>query len=141
MAQITYTDLVDRYGNNVWAWADINGIWDVTTGTPTGATLTALLVQINDAINAADARIDDLLRGCSLSFVIPVVDQSTGQVPQTIRDCKRKLAGYFLSTARDVRDFDAEKQPMTNVYADYIDAMKIIEDVRSKHLVLNVVGQ
>jgi len=141
MAQITYTDLVDRYGNNVWAWADVNGIWDVTQGTPSGATLTALLVQVNDAINAADARIDDLLRGCSLSFVIPVVTQGTSTVPQTIRDCKRKLAGYFLSTARDVRDFDKDSNPITNMYADYVDAMKIIEDVRLKHLVLNVVGQ
>jgi uncharacterized protein DUF1320 len=137
VAQITVTDLVDRYGNNVYYWADINGAWN---GDPTSIP-SALTTQINDAINTADARIDDLLRASPVSFVIPVIDASTGQVPQSVRDCKRKLAGYYLSTARDVRDFDKDGNPITNLYADYQDAMKIIEDLRAKHIVLNVQGQ
>ncbi len=137
MAQITVTDLVDRYGNNVYYYADINGVWN---GDPTSIP-GSLTTQINDAINAADARIDDMLRACPLSFVIPLIDASTGQVPQSIRDCKRKLAGYFLSTARDVRDFDAQGKPITNIYADFLDSMQIISDIREKKIILFCQGQ
>jgi hypothetical protein len=137
MAQISTSDLTARYGNNVWYWADQNGIWDGTQASLSGAVLAALTAFANDSIDAADARIDDMLRAAQLNFVIPVVDQSTGQVPQSIRDCKRKLAGYFLSTSRDVRDFDKDGNPITNMYADYLDAMKIIDDLRAKHIVLN----
>jgi hypothetical protein len=141
LAQITINDLLARYGLNVYQWADQDGIWDGTVASLTGTVLTTLQAFANDSINAADARIDDYLRGCSLSFVIPVIDASTGQVPQTIRDCKRKLAGYMLATSRDVRDFDKENKPISNLRADYDDSMQIIEDVRRKHLVLNVQGQ
>jgi len=136
MAQIALSDLTERYGQNTYQWADVNGIWDNTTATLTGAVLAALMVNINASINSADARIDDLLRGTSLNFIFPVVDL-TGAVPLTIKDCKRKLAGYMLSTARDVRDFDANGKPITNLYSDYVDAMQIVEDIRSKKIILN----
>ena len=108
-------DLDDRYGSgNVTAWAD-------TEGDGTGVSDRKTL-----ACTIATAQVDARLENSNQNFKVPI----TGTVPTLIEDAAVKLAGYWLSTARGVRDYDRETgQPLTPLYADYVDAMTTLDKI------------
>ena len=126
MAYITAANLNDRYGApNVAAWANMEGDGSQTTA------------RIATAIAFACDRFDDRMRATPYSNVLPITLVGGG-TPKTVVDCVVKLAGYWISTPRGVRDYDKDGNPITPLYADYLEAKSIIEEIASDKLRLDV---
>ena len=115
MSYCTRGDIELRYGaTTVNLWADLEGDGSLEDA------------RINKAIAIADARIDDTLRVSASEFKLPIADDDD-LVPASINDISIKLAGYWLSTARGVRDYDDKGTPMTRLWGDYQDALMTLD--------------
>jgi hypothetical protein len=125
----TDAQLDARYGKiNVDADADADA----------DANETKILARRLAARNAATARIYDRLRATPYSASFPILD-SAGIVPLTLVDACVKLSGYWLSTLRGVVDFDKDGNPLTILFADYLDALRTLEEIASDKIRLDVI--
>jgi phage gp36-like protein len=113
MSYCTRANIEDRYGvTNVSIWADLDADADATKITN----------RIARAIAVTDARIEDELRNSASGNQLPLTNDA-GNVPTTLTEIAVKLAGYWLSTARGVRDYDTKGNPITRLYSDYTEAI------------------
>ena len=93
MAYCDRDNVEDRFGNsNVAAWADLDNDEDAAK----------ILARITAAIVAADADIDDLLRGGM--YTIPFDEPP----PQAIIGISADLAGVWLYENRGIQDYNPE---------------------------------
>lgn len=132
MAYCTRSNIEDRYGvTNVSRYADLDN----------DASPTSISNRITRAIAVADALIDDILRASPYSFVLPITEPmgTSSYAPVTLTDCAVKIAGYWLSTARGVKDYDKDGNPITRLYGDYMDARSTIKAIADQTIKLNVV--
>ena len=139
MADIALADLNARYGPiNVFCWCDLDNAGD-RTASP--------LVYSSDMtarVNAAIAYAAAVFYGAMLAspYSRRILDNSnvlhddSGSVPLLVADSQVKLAGYWLSTARGVKDYDKEGNPMSRLYADYLDAQNTIKAIQNQAIKL-----
>lgn len=123
MAYATNSDCAARYGEpNILLWCDMEGL---------GPTNSAIATRRAAAIAWADAFINARLKACPLSFQLPL-----DPVPTLITHVSVLLFGYYISTARGVRDFDEHGKPVTSLYVDYLTAQQILEDIVSQKMIV-----
>ncbi len=97
------SDIEATYGTtNVAEWADMDGDEDAA----------AILTRINRAIEIASEDIDDLIRGSSLSYGIPIADKD-GNTPTTIEELCAVKAGIWLYHA--LGQYDQNRQTGTRI--------------------------
>lgn len=126
MAYCTSADIDGKYGNgNRVKWADMEGL---------GSSNPLIATRTTEAITYASDLIDDHLRGSKFSFITPI----TATTPSTLKNVCRKIAAYELSTARGVTAYTKDGQPITPLYADYMDAMNTLEKIINQTIVLNL---
>jgi len=103
MAYSTRAQIEARFGtSNVTAWADLNN----------NGNAGEITARIEDAIAAADAQIDDRLRGGP--YAVPF-DAET--LPRTIREIAVALAGVWLYEARGTDQQDGQGRPVHKLAA------------------------
>jgi phage gp36-like protein len=120
MAYHTRANIEGRYGPaNVAKWADLD----------CDANATKITNRINEAIAYSDSLIDDYLRASVYNYSLPL-----SPVPLTITACAVKISGYWLSTARGLKQFDKDGNPITPYYADYRSAIEILDAIREQRI-------
>jgi phage gp36-like protein len=128
MGYCTASQLNNRYGQtNVRAWADMEGLGYDENSTNIDA-------RIDYAIVWATALIDARLTRSSTQFQIPI----TGTVPTLLADIAVRFAGYWLSTARGVSDYDGQGKPITRLQVDYDNALALLEQIASGDLFVEI---
>ena len=111
---------------NVAQWADLNNNEDA--GEITAA--------IDDAIESADAQIDDTLRDSR--YAVPIVPLSGTEV-RTIRDISRMLAGSILYDNRGTFDSDDEGRPFNRMAVHRREAESMLRKIVAGSMKLNAV--
>lgn len=128
---IESSDIYARYGTvNVRRWANLDCVVD-SGGTSSGTV--TIDARIETAITWASNRVDDRLRRSDLNFNLPLTT-----VPTTIVDIVVKLAGYWLSTARGVTNYDRDGSPITRLWGDYRDALGTLDAIVQGELKLDI---
>lgn len=118
MPYCTRANIEDRYGTtNVFVWSDLDSDNNATK----------IANRITRAIAVADAYIDDTLRNSDINFQLPLTST-------TLTDVAVKLAGYWLSTARGVRDYDDKGKPITRLTGDRDEALETLRMIATGQL-------
>lgn len=126
MSYCERTDIEDRYGvANVLDWADLDDDGHATKITN----------RIASTIDYASTFIDDRLRSSKLNYQLPIsVD---GATPSTLKDIARRIAGYYLSTARGTHRYDQKGNPLSHLHSDYKEAMAMLQQIVDGLLKMN----
>jgi len=121
---IAGTDLDARYGaSNVTIWSDLDD----------DASAVKIAARKLLACRLATSRAYDALRASPSGFTLPL-----SAAPDTLLDAIVKLAGYWISTPRGVTNYDKNGNPMTPLYADFVDAMRILDDIAKGNIKLEI---
>ena len=115
------SDLVARYGaDNLARMADPDGTGD--------ASVQAAHIAL--ALSRADTWVYGKLRKSLYSSKLPNIVDSNGNVPEDLNHIAVMWAGWVLSTAHGVRDYDKDGKPLSNQYADKLEAEQLITEIQ-----------
>ena len=125
----TDADLNARYGTtNVARWADLEGTW--AEGEAESAEMTARRLL---ARTRATDLVYDRLRASTLNMNLPL-----STVPSTLVDVTVRIAGWWLTSARGVTNYDQQGNPISRWFTEYRYALDILDKIVAQELRLDL---
>lgn len=121
------TNLNNRYGpTNVALMSDVDGTNNAV----------AIAARQADALLNADSWVYGFLRKSRYSQCLPTIVDRNGNVPRELTMCATWYAGYDLLRASGFRDFDKDGKPLNRLYADFMEAEKMMTLIAREEIFL-----